>query len=449
MADLKNRIRELIDEHQWQQLRNEAWEDWLIPDIVDALLGLNKHNRVLAFRLIPREMSAEVFAYLEKEDRNALLKDLTDEETRHLLADLAPDDRTTLFEELPGQVTQRLLNLLSHEDLREARFLLGYPEFSVGRLMTPDYIAVRPEWTVAQALEHCRVKGKKSETLHVVYVVDSSWKLLDALELSRFILAEPEEKVEELMNYSFVSLSAFDDREEAVYTMQKYDLFSLPVVDSTGVLIGLVTFDDVFDVAQEEATEDIYKGAAVTPLTTSYREASVWELYSKRVRWLVILVFVSLLSSGVVAVFEETLQQVITLTVFIPLLLGSGGNAGAQSATLMVRSLATGDLEVNQWLTTLLKELSVGASLGVTLGAVSSLFGFMRGGWEIGLIVGLTMVGIILVANLIGATLPFILTRLKLDPAVASNTLITKLNDVMGLLIYFLNRGLYWVFGSM
>lgn len=442
MADLKNRIRELIDEHQWQQLRNEAWEDWLIPDIVDALLGLSKNNRVLAFRLIPREMSAEVFAYLDKEDRNALLKDLTDEETRHLLADLAPDDRTTLFEELPGQVTQRLLNLLSHEDLREARFLLGYPEFSVGRLMTPDYIAVRPEWTVAQALEHCRVKGKKSETLHVVYVVDSSWKLLDALELSQFILAEPEEKVEELMNYSFVSLSAFDDREEAVYTMQKYDLFSLPVVDSTGVLIGLVTFDDVFDVAQEEATEDIYKGAAVTPLTTSYREASVWELYSKRVRWLVILVFVSLLSSGVVAVFEETLQQVITLTVFIPLLLGSGGNAGAQSATLMVRSLATGDLEVNQWLTTLLKELSVGASLGVTLGVVSSLFGFMRGGWEIGLIVGLTMVGIILVANLIGATLPFILTRLKLDPAVASNPLITSVTDVMGLLIYFLIAGI-------
>ena len=178
MTDLKTRIRELIEKHQWQQLRDEAWESWLIPDIADALLGLNKKDRVLAFRLIPREMSAEVFAYLEKEDRNALLKDLTDEETRRLLADLQPDDRTTLFEELPGQVTQRLLNLLSPEDLREARFLLGYPEYSVGRLMTPNYVAVRPEWTVAQALEHCRVKGKSSETLHVIYVVDANWKLL-------------------------------------------------------------------------------------------------------------------------------------------------------------------------------------------------------------------------------------------------------------------------------
>lgn len=442
MSDLKTRIRELIDQHRWQELRREAWAEWLVPDIVDALLGLNKNNRVLAFRIIPREMSAEVFAYLEKEDRNALLKDLTDEETRHLLADLRPDDRTTLFEELPGQVTQRLLNLLSPEDLREARFLLGYPEYSVGRLMTPDYIAVRPEWTVAQALEHCRVKGTKSETLHTIYVADASWKLLDALELPQFILAKPDDRVEDIMNYSFVSLSAFDDREEAVRIMQRYDLFSLPVVDSSGVLVGLVTFDDVFDVAQEEATEDIYKGAAVTPLTTSYREASVWELYTKRAGWLVILVFVSLLSSGVMAFFEGTLQQVIVLTIFIPLLLGSGGNAGAQSATLMVRALATGDLEINQWLPTIMKELLVGVSLGVTLGAVSTLFGLMRGGWEIGLIVGLTMVGIILVASLIGAALPFILTRLKLDPAVASNPLISSVTDVMGLLIYFLIAGI-------
>ncbi len=442
MTDLKIRIRELIDNQQWQELRREAWAEWLIPDIVDALKGLSKKNRALVFRLIPREMSAEVFAYLEKEDRNSLLKDLTDEETRHLLADLRPDDRTTLFEELPGQVTQRLLNLLSPEDLREARFLLGYPEFSVGRLMTPDYLAVRPNWTVAQALEHFRVKGKKSETLYTIYVVDASWKLLDALELSRFILAKSDDKVEDIMDYSFVSLSAFDDREQAVWTMQRYDLYSLPVVDSGGVLVGLVTFDDVFDVAQEETTEDIHKGAAVTPLTTSYREASVWELYSKRVRWLVILVFVSLLSSGVIAVFEDTLQKVITLTVFIPLLLGSGGNAGGQSATLMVRALATGDVEVNQWLTTLVKELVVGVFLGVTLGMVSVFFGFMRGGWEIGLIVGLTMVGIILVANLIGAALPFILTRLKLDPAVASNPLITSLTDVLGLMIYFVIAGI-------
>ncbi|NLB17254.1 MAG: magnesium transporter, partial [Syntrophomonadaceae bacterium] len=342
--EFTERIKELIESHYWQKLRQELWEEQLVPDIADALVELSKADRVVLFRLIPRDIAAEVFAYLEKEERNSLLKDLSDEETRNLLADMRPDDRTTLFEELPGQVTQKLLNLLSPADLREARFLLGYPEFSVGRLMTPDYIAVRPEWTLAQALKHCRKKATDSEILHVIYVVDSSWKLLDALDLSKFILADPDDLVQDLMNYSFVSLSAFDDREKAVWTMEKYDALSLPVVDSSGVLLGVVTFDDVFDVAVEEVTEDIYKGAAVTPLTTSYSDAGIWELYSKRVGWLVVLIFISLLSSGVIALFEETLQTVIVLTVFIPLLLGSGGNAGAQSSTLMVRGLATGDL---------------------------------------------------------------------------------------------------------
>ena len=244
------------------------------------------------------------------------------------------------------------------------------------------------------------------------------------------------------MTNSFVSLSAFDHQEEAVKMLRKYDVYSLPVVDSDGVLLGLVTFDDVFDVAQEETTEDIYKSAAVNPLTTSYREASIWELYSKRIGWLVVLVFVSLLSAGVLTFFEETLQKVIALSIFIPLLLGSGGNAGAQSATLMVRALATGDLQLSNWLSTAVKEMVVGLSLGGTLGVLSTVFGFVRGGWEIGLIVGLTTVGIILLASLIGMILPFILTRLQLDPAVASSPLITSITDFLGLLLYFLVAGL-------
>ncbi len=441
-SELQGRIKELIDSHQWHELRLEPWAEWLVPDLVDALMDLSKADRVVLYRLLPRDTAAEVFSYLEKDDRNALLKDLTDEETRYLLADLRPDDRTTVFEELPGQVTQRLLNLLSAADLYEARFLLGYPESSVGRLMTPDYIAVRPEWSVAQALNHCRKKGKDSETLHVIYVTDSSWKLLDALDLSKFILADPEQQVQDIMNYSYVSLTAFDDREEAVYVMQRYDILSLPVVDSTGVLVGVVTFDDVFDVAVEEITEDIYKGAAVTPLAGSYSESKISELFTKRVGWLITLVFVSLLSSGVISMFEETLQTVIVLTVFIPLLLGSGGNAGAQSATLMVRAIATGDLQLDEWLVTFSKELLVALSLGITMGAVSSLFGFMRGGWEIGLIVGITMMVIVIVASLIGFSMPFLLSRLKLDPAVASSPLISSVTDVLGLLIYFVVAGL-------
>ncbi|MBP8820126.1 MAG: magnesium transporter, partial [Syntrophomonadaceae bacterium] len=245
MEEMKEQILNLIKQEQWNQIRQLEWGDYLIPDVASLLIDLNKSERVILFRLLPRPVATDVFSYLEKEDRNSLLKDLTNEETRYLLTNLRPDDRTALFEELPGQVTQRLLNLLSPEDMKEARLLLGYPEESVGRLMTPEYVAVRPQWTIQEAIDHIRVKARNSETLHTIYVTDKSWKLLDSLELSRFILANPQDTVETIMDNSFVSLSAFDDREMAVRAMQKYDVFSLPVVDSGGILLGLVTFDDV------------------------------------------------------------------------------------------------------------------------------------------------------------------------------------------------------------
>lgn len=437
MENLKDHISNLISQNRLTEIRQLGWNDFLIPDIASLLISLEKSDRVILFRVLPRSVAAEVFSYLEKEDRNSLLKALTHEETRYLLSNLRPDDRTALFEELPGQVTQRLLNLLNPDDLKEARLLLGYPKESVGRLMTPDYVAVRPHWTIQEAIKHIRLKARNSETLHTIYVTDKSWTLLDSLELSLLILADPQETVETVMDHNFISLSAFDHREVAVKTMQKYDVFSLPVVDSDGILLGLVTFDDVMDVAEEEATEDFHRTAAVTPLKASYRESSIKDLVSKRIGWLIALVFVSLLSSGVIAIYEETLQTVIALTVFIPLLLGSGGNAGAQASTLMVRAIATNDVDISEWMRVFLRELMVGLLLGVCMGILSSIFGSIRGGFEIGLIVGLTMLAVILAANLIGVMLPFILTKMRLDPAVASNPLITSITDVLGLLIYF------------
>lgn len=437
MEEMKEQILNLIKQEQWNAIRQLPWSDYLIPDVASLLIDLNKSERVILFRLLPRPVATDVFSYLEKEDRNSLLKDLTNEETRYLLANLRPDDRTALFEELPGQVTQRLLNLLSPEDMKEARLLLGYPEESVGRLMTPEYVAVRPQWTIQEAINHIRVKARNSETLHTIYVTDKSWKLLDSLELSSFILANPQDTVETIMTNSFISLSAFDDRELAVKFMQKYDVFSLPVVDSGGILLGLVTFDDVMDVAEEEATEDFHKTAAVTPLKASYQESSIKDLVGKRITWLIALVLISLFSAGIIAVYEETLQTVIVLTIFIPLLLGSGGNAGAQASTLMVRAIATSDVHIDEWLQVFFKELMVGLLLGVLMGIIGWIFGSVRGGYEIGLIVGLTMLTVVLAANLIGVMLPFVLTKMGLDPAVASNPLITSITDVLGLLIYF------------
>jgi magnesium transporter len=239
------------------------------------------------------------------------------------------------------------------------------------------------------------------------------------------------------MDRTYVSLSAFDDREQAVRTMQRYDLAALPVVDSAGVLLGIVTVDDVLDVAQEEATEDFQKVAAVAPLGVRYREAGVWSLYRKRIGWRLVLVAVNLASSGVIALYEEALAAAVALAFFIPLLIGSGGNAGAQSATLMIRALATGDVGLDQWLRTLLKELGVGISLAVTMGVAAWLLGLVRVGVEVGFVVALAMVAIVIVANIIGVTLPFLLIRFRLDPAVASSPLITTIVDATGLLIYF------------
>lgn len=429
-------VEMLLNRRDWQSLRHILTAQ-PPPEVADLLLQLERPKNALAFRAMPRQFSANVFSYLEPKDKDALLQELTNEETRQLLEDMRPDDRTELLEEMPGQVTQRLLNVLSPSDLREARWLLGYPDESVGRLMTPDYVAVRPDWTVSRAMDHVRARGRDSETINVIYVTDSSWRLTGILGLRQLILADPSQIIDEVMNPKAVSLSAFEDREEAVRDMQRYDIPILPVVDSDGVMLGIVTADDVLDVAEEETTEDFQKVAAVEPLDTSYGDASATDLFKKRIIWLLALVLVSLASSGIIAAFEETLASAIALAFFIPLLIGSGGNTGSQSATLMIRALATGDVEPSLWGKAIARELLVGLSLGLTMGAASWLLGLFRGGFEIGVVVGLTMALIVLLTDLIGAALPYLLTRMGLDPAVASSPLIASLADAMGLLIYF------------
>jgi len=429
-------IMTLIQQSDWSGIRREL-STWPEPDTAELLLSLDGASRVLVFKALPRTYSAEVFSWLESRHQDSLLQELSQEETRHLLANLRPDDRTVLLEEMPGQVTQRLLNFLNPDDLREARSLLGYPEESVGRLMTPDYVAVKPHWTIERSLEHIRNKGRDSETVNVIYVVDDKWHLVDALELRRFILAKPSETVDQIMDYTVTSISAFEDREEAVRVMQRYALSVLPVIASDGILLGIVTVDDVLDVAQEEATEDFHKVGGVTPLRSSYREAGIYELFTKRIGWLLLLILINLSSSGIIAAFEETLSAALALAFFIPLLIDSGGNTGAQAATLMVRALATGDVHLGQWGKTLLRELGVGVLLGGAMGVTSWALGFWRGGYQIGIVVGLTMMCIVLMANIVGMALPYILTRFKLDPAVASSPLITTVADALGLLIYF------------
>jgi magnesium transporter len=430
-------IKDLLEEKRWEDLRQNI-VDLPAPEVADLLLELRKLDRVLLFRALPRKISADVFSFMEPEHQSTLILELTDEESRRLLMELRPDDRTQLFEELPGNVTQKMLNLLTADDLREARSLLGYPEESVGRLMTPEYVAVRAHWNISQALQHIRRKGRDQEALDVIYVVDQNWKLLDELKLSRFVLAEPDSTVEDIMDHTFVSLQAMEDREAAVQVMERYDLYVLPVVTDDGVLVGVVTVDDVLEVVQEEATEDFQKISGITPVEIDYRYAGVSLLWRKRIGWLMLLLLADFMSSSVIAHFEASIEAVVALAFFIPMLIDSGGNTGTQSATLIIRSLATGQLSRKEWPKVVWKEVRVGLFLGLTLATVVYLRSFFwRGGPEVGAVVAITMICLVVWANLIGAVLPMILSKLRLDPAVVSSPFITTAADVFGLIIYF------------
>jgi magnesium transporter len=432
---LKPEILELIEARRWDELRDVLVE-WPAPEVADLLLHLRKDDRVLLFRAMSRTESSKAFAQLDLEQQDELLRALSDEETRQLLSEMHADDRTQLLGELPGQAMQRLLNLLGPEDLKEARWLLGYPEHSVGRLMTPEYVAVRPHETIQQALAHIRAHGRDKETIDMVYVVDDDWRLLDDIQLRRFILADPDGTVADIMDHSVASIRATDDREEAVRVIRRYDTVALPVVDSDGVLVGIATVDDLLDVAEEEATEDFHRVASVGPIRMSLKDATVSFLYRKRVGWLLALVFMNIFSGAGIAAFEGTIEAVVALVFFLPLLIDSGGNAGSQSATMMVRALATGDVKMADWFRLLGKELGVALFLGLTMAVGVAAIAYFRAP-EVMFVVPATMVIIVLVGSLIGMSLPFLLTRLKLDPATASAPLITSLADISGVLIYF------------
>jgi len=432
---LRPHVTETIEARDWAALRG-ALETQPAPETAELFVELEKRDQVLLFRSLAREQAAEVFAHLEIDEQNALLRALTDGETRRLLADMHPDDRTHLLSELPGRVTQRLLNLLGGDDLREARWLLGYPEESVGRLMTPDYLTVRPNWSVAAALQHIRMKGRDSETADVIFVTDELWRLVDAIELRRFILAATDATVADIMDYSFQSVLASADRQEAVRLMRRYGLVALPVVDSDGVMLGIVTVDDVLDVQEDQATESFHKVASVGPLHMSLRDAAVRLLYKKRIGWLMLLVFMNIFSGAGIAAFEETLAATLSLVFFLPLLIDSGGNAGSQSATLMIRALAVGDVRASDWGRLLGKELAVAVLIGATMAAGVALIAAFRAP-EVIVVVALSMITIVVFGSLIGMLLPFLFTRLGLDPATASAPLITSLADITGVLVYF------------
>ena len=436
-------IKSLIDARNWDGLRDYLVENVPIAEIADLLSDLDKGDRVLVFRVLPREIAAEVFAYLEPFEQDDLLRDLTDEEARHIMANLAPDDRTEILEELPAQVTGRLLEQLSPEDLEEVRWLLGYPEKSVGRLMTPDYLSVPPDWTVGQALDHVRQWGRDSETASVIYVVDSAGKLIGAVSLRQLVLETPESKIGDIMKTSVISVNAFDDRRKAYELMQRYGLWVLPVTDSEGVLLGIVTGDDVLEVATERITEDFHKSAGVSPIRVSLADASPLVLYRSRVVWLVLLSLIYLLSGGVMSSFEGAIASTISLAFFLPLILDCAGNAGSQSAVLVLRDIGVGDVTFHDWPKVFVRELAVSSIIGLIVGALVMGVGTVSQGFDIGVVVGIAMFFSVVTVSCLGVVVPFALMKLGWDPASASSPLVASIADVLGVIIYFFTAKVY------
>jgi magnesium transporter len=425
---------------------HERIKNWPAGDLADLMEPLSAGKEAIVFRLLPRGLAANVFSYLPQERQEELLKAMANKEVANLLNAMSPDDRTSLLEELPAKAIQQMLSLLSPQERKVASQLLGYDKDSVGRLMTPDFVRIRPQWTIGYALDHLRRYGMDSETLSMVYVIDGKGKLVDDLRLRQILLAPPKAHVSDLMDSRFVSLKATDHRAKAVESFKDTDLNALPVTDTEGVLIGIVTVDDILDVAEEEATEDIQKIGGSEALDAPYMKIALPVMVRKRASWLIILFISEMLTATAMGKFETEIAKAVVLSIFVPLVISSGGNSGSQASTLIIRAMALGEVGLLDWWRVMRREILSGLSLGTILGCIgfvrittwALLFHSYGPYWPLlALTVSLALIGIVLWGTLAGSMLPFLLRRLGVDPATSSAPFVATLVDVSGLLIYF------------
>lgn len=448
MNEIKDRFQQLITAKDWKVVKQEL--NTLEPYQIAEVIGhLPKSEQIIIFRLLSRNSAKETFKHLIQSDKEDIIEGLASnvKQVTELLNDLDPDDRTAFFEELPGLISQRLVQMLSAEEREITIHLLGYPKDSIGRLMTPEYVAVKPYYTVAEALMHIRKFGHDSETLNVIYIIDDQWKLIDDIRIKEIILASPDQTIAELSDNRFVSLNACDDQEVAVKVFLDQDRVALPVTDTDGTLLGIVTFDDVMDVVEKENTEDFQKFGGTKGLDLSYTQTSLPEMIKKRAGWLIILFLSEMMTASAMAYFDDEIARAVVLALFVPLIISSGGNSGSQAASLIIRSLALGELKLRNWWYVMRKEIVA----GILLGSILGIIGFIRiAMWQetglydygeywvwIALSVSVSLLFIVLWGTLSGSMIPFILKRIGLDPATASAPFVATLVDVTGLIIYF------------
>jgi magnesium transporter len=438
-------LNELIQRRDFLTLK-EVFEDWHPSEIADAVEDLQERDRAIVFRLLPQARAAEVFEYLTIDVQKALLKAMGQEEVGEILNQMSADDRTAFLQELPGPIVRQLIELLSASERSVARSLLGYPEGSVGRLMTPEYVAVPREWTINRLLLHIRTHGAEIESLDVIYVVDEHGRLTDDLRIRDILMADPEATIASIMDEQLVRLTATDTSAEAVETFKQYNRSVLPVTDKDGFLLGIVTIDDALHVVEAIDTEDIQKFGGLEALDYPYVRTPLFDLVKKRAGWLVLLFLGEMLTATAMGYFEDEIAKAVVLALFMPLIISSGGNSGSQAATLIIRAMALKEIALSDWWMVMRREIISGLMLGTVLGSI----GFLRiGVWSVfspiygphwalvGATVGFSLIGIVMWGTLSGSMLPFVLRRMGFDPASSSAPFVATLVDVTGLIIYF------------
>lgn len=443
---LEPEMQRLINEQAFRELR-DTLSVLEAADIADMIETLPPESGVVAFRVLPRDISAKVFAELEQPVQESLLEELGAERSSRLIESMDPDDRAALLDELPVEIATRLIQRFSPTNRMVTRAILGYPADSVGRLLTPDYVRVRGDWSVEKALEHIRRYGHNAETVDWVFVIDQEGKLIDDIHIREILLTELSTPISELMDNEYIALFASDDREEAVRVMNRYDRTALPVVDSLGLLVGIVTADDVADVAEEEFTEDVQKLGGMEALDAPYMSTPVLQMFKKRSGWLALLLILQTFTITIMGFFDEQLSKALVLAVFVPMIISTGGNTGSQAASLLVRAIAVEEVTLKLWWRIVRKEVQTGAILGLVLGLLGMGVVWVLSAtsstvdtpflFPLAMTVGAALFFIVLWGTLVGSVLPLVLDRVGIDPAAASTPFVATLMDVSGLTIYF------------
>lgn len=437
-------IEQLLESGKEEQLK-QYLDDLNISD-VEHLIDEYPEHAATFIETLSINRSVNVFRILDFPTQERIIKKLSGPKVTELITELPPDDRTALFSELHGDAVKKLIILLPPAERKEALALLGYEEDSIGRLMTPDYIAVKAHWDVSRVLAHIRRYGKNSETIDVIYVIDDKGVLLDDIRIRDILVVDPETPVSELMDDRLISLHVHDPQEEAINVFRMNNRVALPVTDQDDILLGIVTVDDILWIANEEYTEDIQKIGGTEALDEPYLDMPLIKLVRKRVGWLVILFFGELLTATAMQFFENAIEKAVVLALFIPLIISSGGNSGSQASTLIIQAMALGEVTIADWWRVMRREILSGLMLGITLGFIGflriyiwSLFSHVYGPhWAlVGLTVGCALVGVVLWGSLAGSMLPLLLKKLGADPATSSAPFVATLVDVTGLVIYF------------